>query len=448
MIRRCLLFRRPIRVPPRCQQRNLLTLAIETSCDDTCVALLEKHKDNSATLHSNSRITSDNREYGGVYPIAAHEGHQKTLAILIQEALKSLPAAESSENALFIEDEGGRKPRQRPDFITVTRGPGMRSNLLTGMDTAKGLAVAWQVPLLGVNHMQAHALTPRLVSALQKTSEDPKGRRNDPEFPFLTLLVSGGHSMLVHSKSLDRHEILANTTDLAVGDLLDKSAREILPPSILDSATDVGYARILESFVFPFENVSKNYFPPSSFMRPRKGSEWGYDWIINPPYSDPGPDGAIAHSKLFTFSGIGSSAKRIVKYRPDMDDAERRVLAREVMALAFEHLASRVLFALKLPTLQNVNTLVVSGGVASNKFLKTILRTILDAKGYNHVRLLFPPSYLCTDNAAMIAWTGIEMYEAGWRTSLEAMVVKKWAIDPNAEDGGILGIDGWERLAN
>jgi N6-L-threonylcarbamoyladenine synthase len=83
--------------------------------------------------------------------------------------------------------------------------------------------------------------------------------------------------------------------------------------------------------------------------------------------------------------------------------------------------------------------------VASNQFLKTILRTILDQRGYGKIRLVFPPPKFCTDNAAMIAWTGIEMYEAGLKTSLEVSAIRKWGIDPKAEDGGILGADGWER---
>jgi N6-L-threonylcarbamoyladenine synthase len=117
------------------------------------------------------------------------------------------------------------------------------------------------------------------------------------------------------------------------------------------------------------------------------------------------------------------------------------------MALAFEHLASRVLFALQRPDIQTIQTLVVSGGVASNQFLKTILRENLNAKGYRNIQLAFPPPEFCTDNAVMIAWTGIEMYEARWRTSFDAIAIKKWSIDPKAADGGILGVDGWDSAA-
>jgi N6-L-threonylcarbamoyladenine synthase len=428
------------------QRRQLLTLAIETSCDDTSVAVLEKRNNNSAILHFHSKITSDNRVYGGVHPIASHESHQQNLAILVEEALRSLPiqkkASVGAADVLFLNGANSIENRKKPDFITVTRGPGMRSSLNTGLDTAKGLAVAWQVPLLGVNHMQAHALTPRLVSILDGRLDMAE---DDPAFPFLTLLVSGGHTMLVHSRSLCEHEILADTTDMAVGDMIDKTAREVLPPSCLQSASDVMYGKLMESFAFPGEKPLHDYVPPSSFTRPRGSHLPGYEWTINPPYCAPGPEGSIRYADAFTFSGIGSSIKGIMSRLPQIDDTGRRVLARETMALAFEHLASRVLFSLQRPDLQNIRTLVVSGGVASNQFLKTILRENLNAKGYKNMKLVFPPPKFCTDNAAMIAWTGIEMYEAGWRTSLDAMAIKKWSIDPKAADGGILGVGGWER---
>lgn len=103
--------------------------------------------------------------------------------------------------------------------------------------------------------------------------------------------------------------------------------------------------------------------------------------------------------------------------------------------------------ALRYVKAQGVDTTVVSGGVASNKFLGHVLRTFLDVRGFPHVRLIFPPGDLCSDNAAMIAWTGMEMFEAKWESELSIQALRKWSIDPNAEDGGILGVDGWKRRA-
>lgn len=419
----CLLIRRfqsPIRRIH--QRRNLLTLAIESSCDDSCVALLEKHKNGSATLHFNGKITSDNRSYGGIYPIVASESHQKNIAALANDALLRRPVAGDGKDKMII------------DFITVTRGPGMRAGLMTGMDTAKGLAVALQIPIIGVNHMQAHALTPRLDSALN--AHEPEVSKGDismekasispePSFPFLTLLVSGGHTMLVHSKALCDHEILSDTSDMAIGDVIDKCARNILPASIIDAAPNVMYGPLLEEFAFsgcsPQQDHSRLY---------------PYPWKMNAPSSS-------NLKNQFSYSGIGSTVKRIMEMNPKMDIYERQVLGMETMRVAFEHLASRVFLAFKRDEVKNIKTLVVSGGVASNKYLKTVLRDALDCKNHKDVQLIFPPSHFCTDNAAMIAWAGMEMYEAGWESKMTMMALKKWSVDPNADDGGILGVQGW-----
>ena len=219
-------------------QRLLTTIAIESSCDDTSVAIVEKQSrhQNSistsrplATIHFHEKVTSNNLAYKGVHPLVALDSHQRNLALLVQRAIKSIP--------------DGHDGRQAPvDFVTVTRGPGMRSNLSVGLDTAKGLAVAWDVPLLAVNHMHAHALTPRLVFALDSSGSVK------PAFPFLSLLVSGGHTLLLHSRSLCDHSILAETLDIAIGEAIDKIARAVLPQEILETSQSAMYGPALESF--------------------------------------------------------------------------------------------------------------------------------------------------------------------------------------------------------
>lgn len=445
------------------QRRGLLTIAIETSCDDTSVAILEKHKNNSATLHFHESITSDNREFRGLHPLVVHEYHQQNVAILVKKALQSLPA-QPSESANFGEAllvKGGRgvkELRRKPDFVTATRGPGMRASLITGIDTAKGLSVAWDVPFLGVNHMQAHALTPRLITALEASNGgDAINIESKPSFPFLSLLVSGGNSMLVNSQSLSQHSILARTTDIAVGDMIDKCARDILPEDVLNASIGVSYGPSLERYAFPSNNsvIDYNYTTPkqkkkkngsiSSISDTRNMSLKPRSWSLAPPMSNGSSGGPELLAATFSFSGIGSSVKRIVKDNPSMQDSERRVLAREIMRVAFEHLGSRVLMALQGSS-QGIKTLVVSGGVASNQYLKHILRAMLDSNGHMDIDLVFPPLKFCTDNAAMIAWTGIEMWEAGYRTKLDAMALRKWDIDSKSKDGGILGAYGWTNV--
>ncbi|RKF61286.1 tRNA N6-adenosine threonylcarbamoyltransferase, mitochondrial [Erysiphe neolycopersici] len=429
------------------QRQNRLTIAIETSCDDTSVAVLEKHANNSATLHFHSKITSDNRAYGGIHPLAAHESHQKNLTRLLNLALERLPkpdeeASQSHEilqNTLIL----GNRLVRKPHFVTVTRGPGMRASLITGIDTAKGLAVGLQVPLLGVNHMQAHALTPRLISAINGSVSDNSCIEIGPKFPFLSLLISGGHTMLVLSRSILDYTILANTNDLALGDMLDKSARAILPTLYSSQFSNVMYGRALEEFTFPRAAERHKYTPPKASPIARGDSDQGYNWKITPPYVCPGPEGMAKYANQFSFSGIGSKARSIMEKSPNMLDGERRCLAKCVMTVAFEHIGSRVLFALQREELSDIKTLVVSGGVASNQLLRTILRALLDTRGFPHVELVIPAPELCTDNAAMIAWTGIEMFEAGFSTDLSVTALKQWSIDPKSDDGGILGVKGW-----
>ncbi|WYZ34930.1 hypothetical protein EsH8_I_001206 [Colletotrichum jinshuiense] len=445
----------------RHQRRNLLTLAIETSCDDTCVAILSKEPASGrATLHFNRKITSDSTAYGGVYPPVALRSHDASLATLVAESLSSLPPAD----AAAAQDDGASGngtitvagvPRQKPTFITVTRGPGMSANLASGLATAKGLATAWQIPLLAVNHMQAHALTPRLVSALDRPGD---GREAQPEFPFLTLLVSGGHTQLVHSQSLTSHRILASSNNIAVGDALDKAARHILPPDLIASHGDVMYGALLERFAFPDSFPSSPAAPGHErsdydyeYTPPRRRADEiatyasPYSWTLTPPLS-------ASRALAYDFNGLGSEIRKIASSGgggggggDGMPLEERRVLARAAMRLLFEHLASRVFLALSAePELKDtLRTLVVSGGVASNRFLMHVLRSVLDARGFAHVGLTAPPPALCTDNAAMIAWTGMEMYEAGWESDLSVHPERKWSIDPASEEGGILGVGGW-----
>lgn len=389
----------------------------------------------------------------------AQDSHQKNVANLIAKAIPSLPVAQDDSHAakegaagkhvedgdtkastIQVHSDGHYVLKYKPDFISVTRGPGMRSCLATGLDTAKGLAVAWQIPLVGVNHMQAHALTPRLVSALKHGAN----LEADPDFPFLSLLVSGGHSLLVHSRSITDHKILAETNDIAIGDCLDKIGRAILPPGLLAESMDSMYGRLLESFALPSGAESYDYTAPTRRHEElaRKPTRWG--WSLGTPLSE--TRAGKSRNMEFTFTGTQGNVERICESR-DLEEEERIDLARESMRVVFEHLSSRVVMALQQLKSRGtrISKLVVSGGVASNNFLKHVLRTLLDVRDFSHVRLIFPPSYLCTDNAAMIAWAGLEMYEAGWECDLSIQARRKWTIDDAAEDSGILGADGWKR---
>ncbi|KAL9125315.1 MAG: hypothetical protein Q9217_005461 [Psora testacea] len=406
-------------------------------------AILEKTGPSRAHLHFHERITADNSAYAGIYPAKTVASHQEHLSTLVAKSLEALALADVYESTLNrglnLRTQNGRCACRflKPDFISVTRGPGMRAALTCGLDTAKGLAVAWRIPIVGVNHMQAHALTPRLVSALARShiEQDEK-----PEFPFLSLLISGGHTLLVHSKALCNHTVLASTTDIAIGDAIDKMARSILTPDVLNGK-DTMYGRILEQYAFPNGVSDYRYNAPAARAQEITPKETKWGWALPVPLAE-------RKTLQFSFSGLGSAIKRICeRQETDMEGHQRTQLAREGMRVAFEHLAGKVILALisLRGERDNVNTLVVSGGVASNGYLRRVLRSFLDVRGFQHIQLAFPPTELCTDNAAMIAWTGMEMYENGWETGLTCKALRKWSIDLNAEDGGILGATAWER---
>ncbi|EPE06317.1 glycoprotease family protein [Ophiostoma piceae UAMH 11346] len=409
---------RPTRWP-----NSLVTLAIETSCDDTCVAILEKERQPPNQLESGNdvetvksrllfeeRITADNRAFGGIHPLTAAISHTISLAQLVKKALGHLPRNESTSRASST----------APDFVSVTRGPGMQSSLVNGLGVAKGLALAWGVPLLGVHHMQAHSLTPRLVSSLNLEASKRHDPSQEARFPYLSFLVSGGHTMLVHSRSLCDHRVLATAHNIAIGDLLDKCARALLPQGYIEEA-EAAAGRSL-----PFGALLESY---------AGGADGAYD------YKYP----LARRDEMSAFeSPYGWSVNKIAEAFTETDnDAERRLLARATMHQAFEHLASRLLMALKAGAGDDATCLVVSGGVASNQFLRHVLRSALDVHGYGHLAVVAPPPVLCTDNAAMIAWAGMEMYEAGWETDLGVGPIRKWTMDPTADDGGIIGVGGW-----
>ncbi|KAM0434492.1 hypothetical protein ACHAPT_003588 [Fusarium lateritium] len=424
--------------------RTLVTLAIETSCDDTGVAIL-RHTPKSTELLFNERISSDNRAFKGIHPLVAVKGHSAALAPLVRRALDALPDDAGDGRRPHCAAPGGAR-KQIPDFVSVTRGPGMRSNLGIGLDMAKGLAVAWGVPLVGVHHMQAHALTPRLARALgMSMGEEDTGRtRSGPEFPFLSLLVSGGHTQLVYSSGLTDHAILATSGDIAVGNLLDQTARDILPADVFNASDHVMYGRLLEAFAFPpGDNMESAYeavfTPPASRAAEMEPPASGYAWTVPTPFRQ-------SRKLAFSFSSIYTHVHNIAAAGgTSMSAAERRALAQHTMTAAFTHLAGRLCVALEdRPELREAKTLVVAGGVASNRFLMHVLRRTLAVRGFGHLQIVAPPVELCTDNAAMIAWTGMEMFQAGWESELSITGIGKWPMDPEHGEG-ILGVDGWVR---
>ncbi|KAF7587556.1 hypothetical protein BBP40_007045 [Aspergillus hancockii] len=241
---------------------------------------------------------------------------------------------------------------------------------------------------------------------------------------------------------------MASSADIAIGESLDKAAREILPSFLLQTAKNTMYGKMLEQFAFPNGSTDyADYRPPMKRGEEVLKRETPWGWYLTMPFAN-------TRDLQFSFSSIASAVNKIITKKENagqtMSHEERVDLARESMRVCFEHLASRTIIALESLRQKNpddeIKTLVVSGGVAANRFLMTVLRSFLDVRGFGHIGIVAPPPYLCTDNAAMIGWAGIEMFEAGWRTDLSCRALRKWSLDPQADDGGVLGSSGWQKV--
>jgi N6-L-threonylcarbamoyladenine synthase len=327
--------------------------------------------------------------------------------------------------------------------------------------------------------MQAHALTPRLVSAL----ESPTTASVEPGFPFLSVLASGGHTLLIQSLSVTEQRLLGSTNDIAVGEYLDKLARILLPTELLQTTKTTMYGALLDHFAFPNsvpdnsagKSPTKESCPAALQNKPvagatgctarqylefpgdydwyevpsnhedalkRSATKWG--WSLNQPLITTHGGTKIKNIEL-SFSGLLTAAERVVRYQTDtatrkrtkiertIDDIsleEKRDIARETMRAAFEHVSYRVILALQSMNDDSApRSLVLAGGVAANAFLRHILASTLCAHGYCDIKLYFPPPSYCTDNAAMIAWTGLEMFEAGHTDPLSIRAIRKWPLD-------------------
>lgn len=336
------------------QTRQYQVLAIETSCDDTCASVLNYQKGTkTANVLSHVRASLNSTDFGGIIPTKAHEHHQRHIAKVVTEAL--------SANGI---------ERRSIKFVCVTKGPGMLGSLSTGLSFAKGLCLAWNIPLLGVHHMLGHLLIPRIKSST-------------PSFPFLSLLVSGGHTMLVKSTTLDTHEILCDTIDIAAGDALDKCGRRL-------GFRGTMIAREMYKFI---------QRSPACIDHKTK----------LPKLPTPLNQGPNRQLTRFSFAPFYTMVDRGLDTLPQpLTEAQRRSISLQVQDSVFEHIVTKIQTTLtKLRGLDNAeHDMVVSGGVGSNKILRDKLENCLP-----ETRFHYPDAELCTDNAVMIGWAGIELYE-------------------------------------
>jgi len=340
-----------------------LILGIESSCDETAAALVAS--DRRILAHRLAGQEAAHRPYGGVVPEIAARAHVEILPGLIEQAL--------AEAGVAIGEV---------DAIAATAGPGLIGGVMVGLVTAKGLALAAGKPLVAVNHLEAHALSPTL--------SDPGLR-----FPYLMLLVSGGHCQLLTVEDVGRYRRLATTIDDAAGEAFDKTAK------LLGLAYPGGPAIERLAAAGDGEAVP--------LPRPLVGSEEPH----------------------FSFAGLKSAALR-AKESDRYGDAD---IAASFQQAVVDCLVDRT--ARAIGEAGGATALVVAGGVAANLAIRGALGALAAARGLPFVA---PPPWLCTDNAAMIAWAGALRLERGLVDGLDAPARARWPLDPDAEPARGAGV--------
>ncbi|EIN11412.1 peptidase M22 glycoprotease [Punctularia strigosozonata HHB-11173 SS5] len=361
--------------------RDFTVLAIETSADDTCAAVVTSDRQILSNVVVKQHVVHE--EYGGIYPMAAIDQHQRNLPGAVQRAL--------SDARLTMADIDG---------VAFTRGPGMGGPLSVGSNAAKTLAAANSKPLVGVHHMQAHALTPLLTT--------PPDSPLYPTFPFLTFLLSGGHSLLLLCSSPTHFRVLATTVDKSLGGAFDHVARRLG----LRWGTH-GPGAELEKF-------AASPLPP--------GAEAAVAEVGKPKIP---MKGQLAFSFTAPYSFVELYVER-AGGEDNLTEAERWALARAFQGAAVQQVEDKLLMALQQCKSEGieVRNVVASGGVASNGYLRQRLEAC--AKAFDPsgaISTLYPPPELCTDNAVMIAWAALSRFLDGDTDAYSIDLRRTWHIE-------------------
>lgn len=345
-------------------------LGIETSCDETAAAVVRRHPDGSGEILSDVVLSQLDLHaaFGGVVPELAARSHVSTLDRLVKQAL------EESGVAL-----------RHIDAVAVTAGPGLIGGLMVGLMTAKAIAMAANKPFIGINHLEGHALTARLTHGV--------------EFPYLLLLVSGGHTQIVLVKGVGDYERWGTTIDDALGEAFDKTAKLLglaYPggPAVEEAALD---------------GVAKRFRLPVPMRR------------------DPRLD--------FSFSGLKTAVRQMAEEQTPLSAQTIADLCLAFQTSVTSSLDDRISMALERFSqrfgAESKPALVVAGGVAANKALRATLENRAAKAGF---RFIAPPLNLCTDNAAMIAWAGAERMAAGLPADeLDLAPRSRWPLDATAK---------------
>ena len=345
----------------------MLVLGIETTCDETAAAVVRGRDTGGGDILSNEVMSqiAQHAAYGGVVPEIAARAHIEVIDRLVERAMQVAGVS-------FAELDG----------IAAAAGPGLIGGVLVGLTTGKALALATRKPFIAVNHLEAHALTARLIEPL--------------EFPFLLLLVSGGHTQLVAVKGVGDYARLGTTLDDAVGEAFDKVAKML----------DIPYpgGPLLEREALRGD-ASRFNFPRPMLGRAK-------------------PD--------FSLSGLKTAVRLEAERVAPLTATDVADLCAGFQAAVVDVLVDRARAGLRhfRERAGHPNALVVAGGVASNDAIRRALARFSAESG---LRLVLPPPALCTDNGAMIAWTGIERLRLGLTDDLTFPARPRWPLDQDAE---------------
>jgi N6-L-threonylcarbamoyladenine synthase len=350
--------------------RELTVLGVETSCDETAAAIVRGNPPGPGQILSNvvHHQIEDHEPYGGVVPEIAARAHVELLDSVIARAL--------SDAGVGLDEIDG---------FAATAGPGLIGGVMVGLLSAKALALGMNKPLLALNHLEAHALTARLVEGT--------------EFPFLLLLISGGHCQLMAAEGVGKYRLYGATIDDAVGEAFDKVAKLI----------GLGYPGGPEVERAAREGNPKRF----AFPRPMLGRK-GMD---------------------FSFSGLKTAVRQIASEQGQGVEGADSKLAAD-FAASFQAAVVDVLVDRSRSAMRKFRSdfgrrgdglnFVVAGGVASNRSIAAALKNLAREEGF---RLSLPPPALCTDNGAMVAWAGLERLSLGLTDPLESPPRARWPLD-------------------
>ncbi len=346
----------------------MIVLGIETSCDETAVGLVRHKGENQGEILANlvASQEKDHAQFGGVVPEIAARAHINILTPLIEKCLK----------------EAGLNGFDKIDAIGATAGPGLIGGVMVGLVMAKAIAMVKNIPFLAINHLEAHALSARLSHRV--------------DYPFLLLLISGGHSALLSVEGLGKYQTWGRTRDDAVGEAFDKTAR------LLGLGTGLAGGAEIEKAA---QNGDEN-----SFTLPKP--------FFGAPHCD------------FSFAGLKTAVRRLVESEAFTKD-EKNIsnLAASFQKTIADCLTERTEKALEQHKKRNASakplTIIAAGGVAANQLIRQQLTHLAEK---HQAQFIAPPHHLCTDNGAMIAWAAAEHFFLGETSPLSAKPRARWDL--------------------